>query len=74
MPSQLSELMRPFSHVLGETCLIPGSGSAVQVHPTRIRLTALDAPQWKTDFALKLTGPFKGFTVMQDLDRGFVRV
>jgi len=66
--------MRPFSHVLGDTCLIPGSCSMVQAYPTRMRLTSLDAPHQRVDFTIKLTGPFKGFTLMQDLEKGCVRV
>lgn len=64
---QRAKSLRPFTHVPGETCLLPGTTVQVTAYPTKIVLD--DSP-----ISLALTGPVEDFTLMQDLTRRFVRI
>jgi len=68
----LRKILAPFSHLPGESCLLPGSSWSLTAYPTRVCLE--DQKQNQATFSLKLTGPIEGFTVMQDLNRGYVTV
>jgi len=74
MPSQLTNHIRPFSHVPGEMCMLPSSSWKVRAYPTRFELENLGAGGEKILFSLEAQGPIRGFTLMQDLERDFVRV
>ena len=74
MPMQLTSHMRPFSHIPGETCMLPGSSWKVTAYPTRISLENLGPGGEKILFSLEVEGPIEGYTLMQDLERDFVRI
>lgn len=74
MPSKLTNHMRPFSHLPSETCMIPGSSWSVTACPTRIALKNLGAGGEKILFSVQVEGPVEGFTLVQDLERDFVRI
>ena len=59
----IAQRQRPFSHTPGTKVLLPGSNLIVTVYPCML-----------DHFPIKLTGPVKDFTVMLDLERGFVKV
>lgn len=69
----IAQRLRPFSHTPGTSALIPRSSLAAQIFPTRILLTDL-ATSEKNSLLWVLSGPFEGFTIVQDLERMQIRV
>ena len=65
--------LRPFSHNSGTICLIPYSTWQVQVFVSRLYFTNLAGLE-KKGLDLPIEGPVKGFTVMQDLQKGSIEV
>lgn len=57
---KIKEKLRPFSHVPGTRCLIPGTNKVVQAYPTKLLLDGKEYP---------LDGPVKQFTLCQDVER-----
>jgi hypothetical protein len=74
MPLKLTNHNCPFSHLLGESCLIPYSSWKMTAYPTRIYLENLDRKEEKIIFSLQITGPIINYTLFQDLERDFVRI
>ena len=68
--------LRPYSHIPGMVCLLPGTTTRMTVYPTKIVYDdlsgAFPVKVKEVDFAR--TGPVQGFTVQQDLERGRVSV
>jgi len=73
---QIEERCKPFSHLSGTMCLLPGAFLRFQVFPTLIRVHDLSAaePKFLEEFPLPLEGPVADFTVQLDLEGGFIRV
>lgn len=46
----------------------------VKAYPTRLIIAPLDRTDPICSCAIRLKGPFKGFTLMQELEKGFVRI
>lgn len=69
MKITIAERLRPFSHLPGISCLLPGSSLSLQVFPTQLRLHDLTDRKVVGEATLSLTGPVKDFTVVQDLER-----
>ncbi len=67
MRIQIRERLRPFSHVPGAACLIPGTCSTIEAFPTLLKIDA-------HSIKLNLTGPVSDFTLQQDLERDCVFV
>lgn len=67
MKIKIAERLRPFSLVPGASCVIPGTLSVLQAFPTLLRI---DGKAIK----LPLTGPVRGFTLQQDLEKHCVYV
>ncbi|HEY4255523.1 MAG TPA: hypothetical protein VGM34_04175 [Chlamydiales bacterium] len=65
---EIRDKFRPFSHLPGTHCVIPGSDYVVQVFPTLIKV------QGGGEFLTHLTGPVEEFTVQLDLERDCVFV
>lgn len=67
MQIKVAQRFKPFSHFPGAKACLPWSSVEVQAFPTKIILDdqVLD---------LALTGPIQNFTLVQDLERGEVRV
>lgn len=62
---KIVERLKPFSHVPGASCLLPGTCLVVEAFPTLVRVGTFEFP-------LPLTGPVEGFTLQQDLERDCV--
>lgn len=76
MRIQIAERLKPYSHVPGTFCVLPGSHLRLQIFPALLRVHDLEGP-FPVLFAeinLGITGPVKDFTVSQDLEHGFVQV
>jgi len=58
---------RPFSLDPGAKCVLPKSPYRATFYPTKIVCAAIEIP-------FPHTGPVKGFTVIQDLEKGYVKV
>lgn len=67
MKIEIRERLRPFSHLPGASCVIPGSHSIVTAFPTLLHIDSHVIP-------LKVTGPVRGFTLSQDLEKNCVWV
>lgn len=68
---EIAARLRPFSHLPHTRCLVPGTDIVVDAAPARLVLRTLggrllEEREWP------ITGPLRGFTVMQDLERGCV--
>ena len=76
MKIKLTEKYRPYSHDMGTSCLLPKSPWRVKVFPTRIEFTNLISEGSGDSFTVSsaVQGPLSQFTVMQDLERQWVRV
>ena len=76
MKIKLTEKYRPFSHEIGTTVLIPKSAWKATIFPAKIELESLisEGKKAKQTIIPHLRGPFNQFTVMQDLERCWVRV
>ncbi len=69
MKIQIAQKLRPFSHVAGAACLIPGTDWKIEAFPTLLRLG-----EGKIEVKLHITGPVEGFTLQQDLEKNCVVV
>jgi len=74
MKIQIAERIRPFSHLPGDSVLIPRSSIAAKIFPCLIVLYPLDRPDEKVAVKLAVTGPLKNFTIQSDLEIGEVKV
>jgi hypothetical protein len=76
MRIQIPCRLRPYSHLPGTYCLIPGTFFRVQVFPSLVRIHDLQGlyPRLVSEIPLEVSGPVQGFTVQQDLERNLVRV
>lgn len=72
----IAERLKPYSHVPGTPCILPGSTYQVQIFPALIRICdATQAPPLLlNELALSVAGPVKEFTVLVDLERGRICV
>lgn len=72
MKITIAERLQPFSHTPGASCLIPGTAWQIQAFPLRFILTSPTGEQHV--IAWPLNGPVSDFTLLQDLERGFVSI
>lgn len=72
----IAERLRPYSHTPGVDCILPGSSLGLQIYPCLIRVYDLSQSHHEllTEFHLDLKGPLKDFTVLNDLEKGEVKV
>ena len=73
---RIANRLRPFSHLPGSCCLIPGTSYEVEIFPSLIRFYDLGKGKRELidEIVVEAEGPLKEFTVMQDLERGCVSV
>ncbi len=64
---KIKERLRPFSHLPGARCLIPGTSTEVVAYPTKLIVGG-------KELLLGVEGPLKTFTLMQDVERGCVTI
>lgn len=69
----IANRLRPFSHLPGNKCLIPGTAYVVQAFPALLRILDFSEKVIK-EVSLDVEGPLKNFTLLQDLERGCVTV
>ena len=62
----IRERLKPFSHTPGSSCLLPGTLLKIEAFPTLIRIGK------KIALSLGLSGPVRGFTLEQDLEKNRV--
>lgn len=62
MKIEIGERLRPFSHMPGAACLLPGTSLVIEAFPTLLRMGDREI-RWP------LTGPVVDFTLQQDLER-----
>ena len=75
MRVRIGQRFKPFSHLPGTRCLVPGTPFQVTAYPTRIAVHECAAyPKLLFLLDLVVEGPVEGFTLIQDLERGEVRV
>ena len=76
MKIKLTEKYKPFSHEAGVSLLIPRSSWKATIFPAKIQLESLLSIGGKQNLSVTphLRGPLTRFTVMQDLERHWVRV
>lgn len=67
MQIKIANRFKPFSHTPGARACLPWSDSVVQAFPTKLLIDG-------SELHLELTGPVKNFTLIQDLERGEIRV
>lgn len=76
MKISIAERFRPFTHLIGTPVLLPLSNLRFQIYPAFIRVCDLSAadPVVVAEVPLDLQGPLIEFTLMQDLEKGCLRV
>ncbi|MDN3509632.1 MAG: hypothetical protein P0S93_06465 [Candidatus Neptunochlamydia sp.] len=76
MKIKLTEQYRPFSHEAGTALLIPKSSWKVTVYPARLMLENLISIGEREVLTIlpQMDDPPESFTVMQDLEKGWVRI
>ncbi|MDX8431452.1 MAG: hypothetical protein SNF33_06615 [Candidatus Algichlamydia australiensis] len=67
MQIKVAQRFKPFSHTPGVKASLPWSHLCVQAFPTKIIVG-------DQELNLEVTGPVKNFTLIQDLERGEIRV
>jgi hypothetical protein len=76
MHIKIAERLRIFSHRPGTYCLLPGTALRLQIFPALIRIEDLSnhPPKPVTELKLNIEGPVEDFTVLLDLEKGYVKV
>lgn len=70
---EISARLKPFCHLPGAVCVVPGTTYQVQVFPTLLRYTDLVTGKvWEEKLDWK--GPVEGFTLELDLEKGRMEV
>lgn len=73
MRIEIQERLRPFSHLPGTFCLVPGTFVSAQIFPAKVVLHDLqDGSTREINFDFQ--GPIEPFTIETDLERGWIRV
>lgn len=72
----IAQRYRPFSHLPGVKCLIPGTSYSVQIFPALIKISDLSGPAVQDcgGLPVNLQGPVEDFTVQADLEKGNISV
>lgn len=68
---QIASKIRPFSHLAGTECLLPGSGYSLTIYPQKIVIKSLKG---EVVVSNNISGLVEGFTVELDLEAGRVLV
>jgi hypothetical protein len=76
MEINIAERLHPFSHRAGTSCLLPGSHFEIQVFPAKIiiRDSSQSLGPLLEEVCLDIQGPVEDFTVMQNLEKGFLQI
>ena len=76
MTISIAQRDRPFSHLPGSSCILPRTCWIVQAFPTKICLRdrERESSDGYIEIPLKLHGPVREFTLLQDLEKGIVLI
>lgn len=76
MHISIAERFRPFTHLPGTSILLPFSKLRFQIYPAYIRVCDLSVADsvLVAEISLNLFGPLSGLTMMQDLEKGCIKV
>lgn len=75
MQIRISEKLTVFSHKMGSKVILPKTTLEVQIFPTKIIFLDLENLEKKESFCiLDLKGPFKNFTILQDIEKAIIEV
>lgn len=76
MTISIAARLRPFSHLPGISCLIPGTPYEAEIFPNRIHIYDLSTSSRNLvkEFSFSFQGPIREFTVLQDLERGCITI
>lgn len=72
----IAERFRPFTKLPGIACVLPLSKLQLQIFPALIKIYDLSRsePTLKCEFSVPVQGPVSDFTVMQDLEKGCIKI
>ena len=72
----IAQRYKPFSHIPGESFVLPGTKLGFQIYPTLIKVYDLSfaKPVLFAEIPLTIKGPASDFTIQQDLERGVIKV
>lgn len=72
----IAERFRPFSHAYKTVCILPQSDLRFEIFPAQLFVSDLSKATPKPCYAIPLVvnGPVTDFTVMQDLEKGCLKV
>lgn len=71
----ISERLKPFSHLPGTQMVLPGTSLQFEIYPALVKISDLSRPNsGPISLIPKIAGPVKEFTVMLDLEKGFIKV
>lgn len=71
----IAERLKPFSHTPGINFILPGTTLRFQLFPALLRIHDLsEAPALLTEISMGIEGPVQDFTVLQDLEKGEIKV
>lgn len=73
MHIKIAERLHPFSHQSGTHCLIPKTTWELQAFPTLLRFRDMQSTEY-FEMVLPFKGPIKGFTLEQNLEKGFIHI
>ncbi len=73
---EIAERFRPFVHVPGTFCILPFTTLTFRIYPAYVEVFDLSSsvPALVAEFPIKIQGPVKKFTVLQDMERGCLKV
>lgn len=76
MQISVADRFRPFSHLPGTYFLLPGTSLRFQIFPALLRIhdLAKQEPRLITEIPLNIIGPVSDFTIMQDLEKGLLKI
>ncbi|MGZ3634134.1 MAG: hypothetical protein ACXWM7_07745, partial [Parachlamydiaceae bacterium] len=76
MHISIAERLRPFVHVPGQMCLLPLSKLSFKIYPAFVQVfdQSKSEPFLVAEFSIEAEGPVKEFTVLQDLESGYLKV
>jgi len=72
MRIRLNEKFRPYSHIPGTRCVLPGTDDFFRVFPTHLQVFKEES--LVVEYSLPIAGPIHDFTVQVDLERGWIKV
>lgn len=76
MHIKIAARLRPFSHIPGTYCVLPGTTLRLQIFPALIRVHDLSQsePKWMAEIPVPVKGPVKEFTAQLDLEKAIIHI